>query len=73
MSSIDVLEKMTQIALEAIWKIQIQECIDASISPKTFIYTAKDTNYDNLLYIMEEGMLPPKPKDLPMPPPAWLV
>jgi hypothetical protein len=68
----DLLDKMTQISLDALWKIQIQECIDASMSSIPRIHPAKDTNYDSILYNMEEGILPPKPKDLPMPPSAWL-
>jgi len=73
MASMDLLDKMTQISLDALWKIQVQECIDASMSSRTLIHPTRDTNYDSLLCSMEEGMLPPNPKDLPMPPPVWLI
>lgn len=69
----DILDKMTQVSLDALWKIQIEECIEASKSSKVLIYPEKETDYDSLLYHMEEGTLPPKPQELPMPPPAWLV
>lgn len=74
---------MTQVSLDALWKIQIEECIKASKSSKVLIYPEKETDYDSLLYHMEEGTLSmyqmeegtlsPKPQELPMPPPAWLV
>ena len=71
MSSIDILDKMTQISLDALWKIKVQECIEASLS-RVLIYPMKEID-DSILYNMEEGMLPPKPIELPMPPPAWLI
>lgn len=69
----DILDKITQISLDALWKIQVEECIEASKSSKVLIYSEKDTDYASLLYHMEEGSLSPKPQELPMPPPAWLV
>ena len=71
MSSIDILDKMTQISLDALWKIKVQECIEASLS-SVLIYPVKEID-DSILYNMEEGILPPKPIELPMPPPAWLI
>lgn len=73
MSSIELLDKMTQISLDALWKIQIQECIEISKSSKIVIYSQKETDFDRLLNQMEEGILPPNPEKLPMPPPAWLI
>ena len=64
---------MTQVSLDALWKIQVEECIEASKSSKVLIYPEKETDYDSLLYHMEEGTLSPNPQELPMPPPAWLV
>ena len=72
MSSMDILDKMTQVSLDALWKIKVQECIEASLS-SVLIYPAKETEYDCILYNMEEGILPPKPIELPMPPLAWLI
>lgn len=69
----DLLDKMTQVSLDALWKIQVEECIEASKSSKVLIYPKKETDYDDLLYHMEEGTLSPNPQELPMPPPAWLV
>lgn len=69
----DILDKMTQVSLDALWKIQVEECIEASKSSKVLIYPEKETDYDSLLYHMEEGTLSPNPQELPMPPPAWLV
>ena len=69
----DILDKMTQVSLDALWKINIMECIEASMSSKVPIYTVKEIDYVSLIYNMEEGILPPKPIELPMPPPAWLV
>lgn len=73
MSSITILDNATQVSLDALWKIQIQECIEASKLSKVLIYPAKEMDYDSILYHMEEGTLSPKPQELPMPPPAWLV
>ena len=72
MSSMDILDKMTQVSLDALWKIKVQECIEASLS-RVLIYRVKEIEYDCILYKMEEGILPPKPLELPMPPPAWLI
>lgn len=66
----DILDKMTQVSLDALWKIKVQECIMLS---KVLIHPIKDIEYDSILYNMEEGILPPKPIELPMPPTAWLV
>jgi len=67
----DILDKTTQVYLDALWKIQVQECIKASKLSK--ILPVKEIEYDSILYNMEEGILPPKPIELPMPPPAWLI
>jgi len=73
MQAMEFLDKMTQISLDALWKIQVQECVDTSKLSKTLIYPEKEPVYISLLYHMEEGTLPPTPQELPMPPPAWLV
>jgi len=72
----DILDKMTQVSLDSLWKIKVQECIEANKRIKataTLIYPASDTSDDIIISNMEEGILPPKPDELPMPPPYWLV
>lgn len=71
MSSMNILDKMTQISLDALWKIKVQECIDAHKLVKE--NPVSDMFDDIIISNMEEGILPPKPEDLPMPPPYWLV
>ena len=71
MSSMNILDKMTEVSLDALWKIKVQECIDAHNLVKE--NPVSDISDDIILSNMEEGILPPKPEDLPMPPPYWLV
>jgi len=80
----DILDKMTQIALDALWKIQIQECVDASkllqVRPRgmTDEELIKEQTRAISEIKMEDfgtgvGTSSPNPQELPMPPPAWLV
>lgn len=68
----DILDKMTEISLDALWKSQVKECIQASRLYRVLVYPTKDTDYDSILYHMEEGTVSPKPQELPMPPRSWL-
>lgn len=73
MSSIATLDNATQVALDAIWKINIQECIIASNATEDSCLKEDPVKTNNILSAMEEGILSPTPDTLPMPPPAWLV
>lgn len=54
---------MTELCLDALWKIKVQECIEASKSSTRLMLSTEASQYDD----MEKGMLPPDPQTLPIP------
>lgn len=70
----DILDRSTQLTLDALWKEYVLESQEQSrvktlVSP---IVTSFENEELKILQ-MEEGNLSPSPGDLPMPPPIWLV
>ena len=78
--SIAILDKATTVYIDALWKINVKECVEASLLsskgqlPSEYIglnYLDNDKD-DNVFSRMEKGILVPSPHDLPMPPASWL-
>lgn len=70
----EILDRSTQLFLDALWKEYVLESQEQSrvktlVSP---IVTSFENEELKILQ-MEEGNLSPSPRDLPMPPPIWLV
>lgn len=67
--AVNSLDHNTQINLDALWKEYVIESQEQSR-----MKTVDSLKHEELkINLMEEGNLSPSPKDLPMPPPSWLV
>ena len=64
--AMESLNKATQIALDSMWKLSIEESVRASLLLKD------EKQYEELLNAMEEGLVAPQPWYLPSPPDLWL-
>ena len=79
--SIAILDKATEVCIDALWKINVKDCIDASLAaskgkfPIDAVYPnyLESDNDDNVFSRMEKGIWTPSPQVLPMPPASWIV
>jgi len=72
----EILNRSTQLTLDALWKEYVLESQEKA--RMTTLVSPTVTNFENeeIKFLqMEEGDLypSPPPRDLPMPPPIWLV
>ena len=77
--SIAILDNATTVYIDALWKINVKECVEASLLSSKghtedigMCYLENDKD-DNVLSRMEKGIWVPSPGDLPMPPASWLA
>ena len=57
---IEILDNATNVALEALWKINVKLCVENSIK-------------NNEEYWYNKKIVSPEPTELPNPPPIWIV
>lgn len=67
--TLNSLDHYTQISLDALWKEYVLESQEQSRMKTVDSLKHKELKIN----LTEEGNLSPSPKDLPMPPPIWLV
>ena len=78
-SSIAILDNATTVYIDALWKIHVQECVEASLllskehTEDIGVCYLENDEDDNTLSQMEKGIRVPSPSDLPMPPASWLA
>ena len=79
--AIAILDNATTVYIDALWKIHVKECIEASLLSAKGQFPNEDVvafyleheKDDNVFSRMEKGILVPSPGDLPMPPASWLA